>query len=532
MVSERKGISFAIKVTCCLLVASVAFPAMDLQYATAQGCRLELTSPTLKSDSTELEGVTEGQQYFITAMLSNCNHVDISLVVIIEARNSEGVTEYLSARSATLMANDQLEVGVPWVPAHVDSYELRSFIISDLNNPEILSRLMTSKIGVQGRSTDDETNVSADVINGNNQFALNFYSKLIAKGEQGNIFYSPWSISTALALVYEGARGKTAEEIQSVFGFPVDDDARRSSFAGIQGELNNNEGNYTLTSANALWIDEGFKLSDDYVSVARQSYGSEVTNVDFPSEESRLQINGWVESKTNDKIKDLIPQGILNELSRLVITNAIYFKGTWVTQFDEKDTAEEDFRVDADNTVKIPMMKLDEAYFRYAETDSLQIVELPYQGEKVSMLVLLPKGSVNLATVEESLTLENLSTWKSNLRNQSVIVNIPKFKLETDYTLNAVLADLGMSAAFSPVSADLSGITGSKELYIQAALHKAFVEVNEEGTEAAAATGMVFGTTSVHVTPLFRADHPFIFVLQDSETGNILFMGRVTNPAE
>jgi serpin B len=237
-----------------------------------------------------------------------------------------------------------------------------------------------------------------------------------------------------------------------------------------------------------------------------------------------------VESKTNEKIKDLIPEGVLDDLTRLVITNAIYFKGTWVTQFDEKNTVEEDFVTDTGNTVQVPMMKLEEAYFKYAETDLLQVVELPYQGDKVSMLILLPRDSTDLSPVEESLTLDNLSLWKNSLRNQTVTVEIPKFNVETEYTLNELLIDLGMPSAFDPSSADLSGITEQEELYIAAALHKAFVEVNEEGTEAAAATGVVIGTTSAPIIPLFRADHPFIFIIQDSDTGNILFMGRVSNP--
>lgn len=193
---------------------------------------------------------------------------------------------------------------------------------------------------------------------------------------------------------------------------------------------------------------------------------------------------------------------------------------------------EEDFRTSEGSTVKVPMMKLSDAHFNYAETDSLQIIELPYHGEKVSMLVLLPKTDTGMQALEKSLTLENLSVWKSSLRNQSVTVHIPKFKLETEYTLNEMLKEMGMPTAFDPDLADLTGISGMEGLYIQAALHKAFVEVSEEGTEAAGATAVGIGVTSAPAEPLvFRADHPFIFIIQDSETGNILFMGRVTDPS-
>lgn len=527
MIPEGKDNWLVATMFSSLSLVSAAFPIMCFQYAFAQDCGLELTAPTLKSDSTVLDWVTEGQQYFITTVLSNCTNVDRPLVVLIEARNSEGITEYLISQPATLMADNQLEVGVSWIPAQAKSYELRTFVVSDLEKPEILSRLMTTNIEVQGMSNDDG---DPDVIGGNNQFALDFYSEVVTN-DDGNIFYSPWSMSTAFALVHEGARGNTAQEIRSVYGLPTDDSSRRSSFAAIQDDLNDNQGNYTLRTANALWIKEGYKLSDEYVTIARDSYGSEVANVNFPSEESRIQINEWVEAKTNDKIKDLLPEGFLNELTRLVITNAIYFKGTWITQFDEENTVEEDFLVNADEKVKVPMMKLGEAYFKYAETDSLKIIELPYHGEKVSMLVLLPKNKTGLQALEESLTLDNLSIWRSNLYNQSVTVHIPKFKLETKYTLNEMLKEMGMPTAFSPDTADLSGINGMKGLFIQSALHKAFVEVNEEGTEAAAATAIGIGLTSERPQPpLFRADHPFIFIIQDSESGNILFMGRVTNP--
>ncbi len=373
------------------------------------------------------------------------------------------------------------------------------------------------------------------VVDRNNRFALDFYSKIkeIDGNQEANIFCSPWSISTAFALLREGARGETADELESVFGLPKDDVTRRKLFATIQDDLNDNQGNYNLSTANGIWIKDGYKLSDDYVRIARESYGSEVSNTAIPSEESRTQINEWVASKTNEKIRELIPEGVLSDLTRLVITNAIYFKGNWSIQFDERATKEADFYVTPKMIARVPMMMLRKARFPYTENDDLQMLELPYRGNKVSMLILLPKDQRGgMRELEASLTLENLSTWKRALRNNTLTLIVPKFKLETDYSLAKILSEMGLPSAFTKDSADLTGITDQERLYVQAVLHKAFVEVNEEGTEAAGATAVIVELTGPWVNPTFRADHPFIFIIQDSETGNILFIGRVVNPLE
>ena len=367
---------------------------------------------------------------------------------------------------------------------------------------------------------------SADsLVNANNQFALDFYSRI--NDDDRNIFFSPWSISTAFGIAYEGTRGSTADEIRSVFGFPQDDLERRSSFASIQNDLNRQDADYKLHVANALWIMKGFKLLDEYVDTARIYYDSEVANVDFATDESRQTTNKWVKSKTNEKIKDLLPSGSTNEYTQLVITNAIYFKGDWVTQFDKEKTADEDFKVSPDKTVKAPMMKLEETEFNYAETEELQVLEMPYRGDKLSMLVILPKGG--LQSLEGSLTVEKLSEWKGVLSKQGVVVNMPKFKLETNYGLEDTLIQMGMPSVFQSGIADLSGINGTLGLFISDAFHKAFVDVNEEGTEAAAATAIIMNESASPVN-YFNADHPFIFIIQDNETGNILFMGRVVDP--
>ncbi|MFH0762728.1 MAG: serpin family protein [Candidatus Omnitrophota bacterium] len=382
---------------------------------------------------------------------------------------------------------------------------------------------------------------SNSVVNANNQFAFDLYSKY--KSKDGNIFYSPYSISSALAMTYEGARGKTAEEMQAVFHFPQDASRRRDSFLKIYQQINKKDKKYKLSIANALWAQEDYKFLEDYFNLVGKYYGGKTTNLDFinETEKSRLTINSWVEEQTNNKIKDLIPRGILNSLTRLVLTNAIYFKGFWLKQFDKKDTKEEDFRVSPGNKIKTQMMRLtgEEANFNYAETDKLQILELPYEGNDLSMLILLPKED-DLKAMEESLNSEKLSEWKKLLKNEEVNVYLPKFKFETKYFMAQDLKSMGMPTAFSlgidfGGEADFSGMTGNKRLNIDQVIHQAFVEVNEEGTEAAAATAVVM-TEGLSMLPkpikIFKADHPFIFIIQDRDTGNILFVGRVSDPTK
>lgn len=378
------------------------------------------------------------------------------------------------------------------------------------------------------------------VVNANNRFAFDLYSKY--KSKDGNIFYSPYSISSALAMAYEGARGKTAEEMQAVFHFPQDAAIRRESFLKIDQIINKKDKRYILNIANALWALKDYKFLDDYFESVEKYYGGKVTNLDFANEteKSRLTINSWVERQTNNKIKDLISQNVLQPITRLVLTNAIYFKGSWLKQFDKKDTKEEGFRISPANKIKAQMMRLSgqKTNFNYGETDSLQILELPYEGNDLSMLVLLPRED-DLKAIEESLNSEKLSEWKNLLRSEEVNVYLPKFKFETKYFMARDFREMGMPAAFTPGidfggEADFSGMTGNKNLNIDEVVHQAFIDVNEEGTEAAAATAVFMAPGSISIPKpikIFRADHPFIFLIQDRESGNILFVGRVNNPA-
>lgn len=378
-----------------------------------------------------------------------------------------------------------------------------------------------------------------NIVKANNQFALDFYADLKDREVGKNIFFSPYSISAALTMTYEGARNQTADEIQSVFYFPENDSVRRSLVAAVYNQLNKKDAKYKLHTANALWAQKDYQLLNEFTEAVEKYYAGKATNVDFAgaTEEARKMINSWVEDKTNDKIKGLFPQGSLNALTRLVLTNAIYFKGDWVKQFEKSETRDEDFRVSRDQKVKAPMMRRagDDAEFNYAEIEKLQILEMLYEGEELSMLVLLPKND-DLKSLEDSLTVENLNQWRGELEKQRVDVYMPKFTFDSKYFLNENLKEMGMPSAFTlpsqPGGADFSGISGKKDLYIQLVVHQAFVDVNEEGTEAAAATGVSMGTESIGpMIPVFQADHPFIFLIQERETGNILFMGTVVNPA-
>jgi serpin B len=250
------------------------------------------------------------------------------------------------------------------------------------------------------------------------------------------------------------------------------------------------------------------------------------------AEKSRQTINSFIEGQTKDKIKDLIPTGYLDETTRLVLTNAIYFKGIWEWEFDKTDTREQDFKTTSTNIIKTPIMSMnpEDAKFNYAQTEDLQILELPYKGNKISMLILLP--TENLDLIESSLTVEKLNGYKSQMEETKLdSISLPKFEFDSKYFMKNTLVSLGMPKAFSN-DADFSGMTGKKDLYISNVIHQAYVGVDEEGTEAAAATAVVMELTAMLPMNVFRADHPFIFIIQEKDTGNILFLGRVVDPTK
>ena len=315
-------------------------------------------------------------------------------------------------------------------------------------------------------------------------------------------------------------------------------DRLHEAFAALRKGLNDAgggaKGSHRLSLANRLWGQEGYHFLPDFLALTRESYGAELAQVDFvhEAEEAREAINTWVEEKTEGKIVDLIPRGVLDELTRLVLTNAIYFKGDWSKPFPKAATRDDTFHVGGGKTVTVPLMfKNDD--FGYRAGDGLKVVELPYGKGDLSAVAILPDAVDGLPALEAKLTAEDLGRWLGELRRRKVQVFLPRFKLTSQFSLRDVLAELGMHRAFDRDGADLSGISTQEKLHISAVVHKAFVDVNEEGTEAAAATGVVVATRAAMVRQepaVFRADHPFLFLIRDTRSGSILFVGRVDNP--
>ncbi len=384
------------------------------------------------------------------------------------------------------------------------------------------------------------------IMEGNNEFALGLYAKL--RNRDGNLFFSPHSISTALALVYAGARGQTESQMADVLHFPTmaNQGAESSSttmanrrrfawtFGKIVRDLNERgeKGSYQLTVANALWGQKGYVFLEEFLELIKTNYDGQLNDVDFigATDTARKTINDWVEKKTDKKIKELIKPGVLDEMTRLVLTNAIYFKGNWARQFKEDRTKDAPFTLADGRKIDVAMMN-QTAEFGYMETETLQGLELPYVDDELSMIIFLPREIDGLGEFEEALTIENLSKWLGGLSKHEVVVSVPKFKMTSEFSLASVLKSMGMKDAFS-ANADFSGMNGKRDLFVSAVIHKAYVDVNEEGTEAAAATGVAMKLTSVGPTqiPVFRADHPFLFLIRDNHSGSILFIGRVMNP--
>jgi serpin B len=371
------------------------------------------------------------------------------------------------------------------------------------------------------------------LVKGNNAFALELYQKL--KDKEGNIFFSPYSVSTALAMTYAGARDNTAAQMAEALHFTLGQQYLHPAFASLEARLNGIQeaGSVLLNVANSLWPQQGYPFLKAYLELVKKYYGVTVTPLDYQgaAEEARNIINRWVEEKTRDRIKNLIQPGILNALTRLVLVNAIYFKGNWANRFDESLTRDDTFFLLSGKKAQAPLMT-QQHEFKYGETDALQVLELAYDGEDLSMIVLLPKKKDGLPQLERSLTAENLTRWTSILRKRKVKVFLPRFKMTSQFRLDQTLAAMGMADAFNPDKANFAGMDGrSNWLYIGAVIHKAFVDVNEEGTEAAAATAVVMRIKMARPSPppTFRADHPFLFLVRDS--GSILFIGRVANPA-
>lgn len=364
---------------------------------------------------------------------------------------------------------------------------------------------------------------------GNTAFALDLYGKL--RGRDGNLFVSPFSISAALAMTQAGARGETLAEMEKVLHL-AGGDATHAAFGQLIEQLSASarKSDFQLAIANALWGQQGFPFKQEFLDLTKRSYGAGLRLVDFRQPDAaRGTINRWVEEQTRDKIKDLLQPGNVTPMTRLVLTNAVYFKDSWVHPFNKAATQDEAFYTPGQE-VKAPLMRQRER-FGYIEDDALQAVELPYRG-RLGMVVLLPKARTGLAELEARLSPDRLNAWLKGLRSKEGEVVMPRFKIKDRLELAPVLASMGMAAAFGP-TADFSGMTAGEKLFIDQVIHQTFVAVDEQGTEAAAATavGMRAMAAPIPMEPFtFRADHPFVFLIRDPRSGTVLFMGRVEKP--
>ena len=372
---------------------------------------------------------------------------------------------------------------------------------------------------------------------GNSGFAFDLYQKL--KDTDGNLFYSPYSISLALAMTYAGARGETEKQMADTLRFSLPQELLHPAFNSLDIELasrgegargKDDEGS-RLNIVNAIWGQKDYQFLSEFLDILAENYGAGLRPLDFikAPEESRITINNWVSEQTEGRIEDLIPQGLIDTWTRLVLTNAIYFNAAWQYPFKEEMTEDGPFYLLDGSEVTVPMMKQTE-HFGYTEGEGYQAVELPYDGRGLSMVILLPQTD-NFKSFEGSLDYQRVDTIIKGLEYQRVSLTMPKFEFESAFRLKETLSALGMPVAFSG-GADFSGMTGNRDFFIGDVVHKAFVSVDEAGTEAAAATAVIMPTAMppgelVEVT----VNRPFIFLIRDIETGSIVFIGRVVNPS-
>ena len=384
----------------------------------------------------------------------------------------------------------------------------------------------------------------------NTAFALNLYGQLAATN-QGNLFFSPYSISTCLAMLYDGARGNTELQMSQVLGFGTNQPAFAGLFGQLQAELETDQQTTALELdiANGLWAQEGFPFLPAFIANATGQYQAPVSQVDFVNDSAAVTqtINDWVAQATNQKIQDILPAGSLDRFTRLVLANAVYFLGAWTEAFAVTNTRTEPFYISPNQVVQVPLMHQplpgsNGMAFNYMSTwplgqgpapgaDDFQALELPYASNQVSMLILLPAQVDGLAQLEQQLSPALLSNVLARMQPQPIEVFLPRFTLEYGLELNNTLSGMGMPDLFTPGVADLSGIDGTNDLYVSHVFHKAWARVDESGTEAAAATAAVVGITAIPMQPpVFRATHPFVFFIRDTQTGSLLFAGRVVTP--
>ena len=373
------------------------------------------------------------------------------------------------------------------------------------------------------------------LVSSNNNFTFSLYKHLSSANPEDNVFFSGFSISCALSMAYVGAAGNTEAQMAKVLEFALPKEKINKAFRNLLYEINKGGKGYILEIANALWGDKGYNFLHSFLDAIEKYYGGGFYRVDFRGdpEGSREKINKWVEKKTREKIKNLLPPGSITALTRLVITNAIYFKGDWMSPFEKENTQKMPFYTLDNYQIDVPMMYQKEKFEYMEERGKFKLIALPYSNEKLSMVIVLPNKRDGVSELEQEFTWDMLEDALIRTRKREVDVYIPKFKMEKMYDLVDPLSDMGMTDAFTN-RADFSNMEPKKELYITNVIHKAYIDVNEKGTEAAAATGVVIALrAAVPYEPLvFKADHPFLYFIIHNPTGQILFMGKVVDPTK
>jgi serpin B len=407
----------------------------------------------------------------------------------------------------------------------------------------ILSLVACTGSRPEGDDADDEptgptiTAPEADLkalADGNNQFAIELYKKLAAKTD-GNIVLSPYSISAALAMTYAGARGETAEQMRQTLHFTLPPDRLHPAFGALTQQLqaNGKAKPFELNIANALWGQKGVPFRPEFLELTQRNYDGGFQTADFARdlEGSRQAINRWVAERTQGRIEELLLKGDIKPITVLILTNAIYFKGDWERAFPENQTRDEAFESAAGVRATVSMMRSKPEKFRYYAAPDYHMVELPYRGNRVSMVFILPTKRFELAEVERSLTADKLEASLVKLSERPGTVVVPRFKSKTrfNHSMKASLKELGMPLAFS-FSADFSGMIDSPELLIDNVIHEAVIEVNESGTVATGTTSVIMVPRSGASSFTFRADQPFLFLIRERDSGSILFLGRFKTP--
>ncbi len=372
------------------------------------------------------------------------------------------------------------------------------------------------------------------LVEGNTAFALDLYAKIRTTAGDENIVFSPYSISMALAMTYAGARNETARQMEQTLHFDKILGGTHALFRELDTALKGASGTNELNIANSLWPQKGFPFKSQFLDIAKTNYGATIKAVDYFRERKKpaAEINKWVDGKTRHKITDIVTPGVLDEGTRLVLVNAIYFNGLWTVPFEKFSTLRDSFFCQPGKVVSVSFMSRQAKDILYGENNLLQTLVLPYKGGRLQMVVLLPRKLDGIEELEKDLNSDSLAVWMAQAGHSSVRAILPKFKMTADLSLNSALQDLGMKDAFDSM-ADFSGMARREDsLRISQVFHKAYIEVNEKGTEAAAATAVVVGmaTYLLENPRVFLANHPFLFLIRESSTGTILFMGRVMEP--